>query len=399
MEISKKISIIISSITLVICLTIYFLSGFNAYEVKVNNKIIAYVSNRNDYNAAYSSFMSELKERFGNSIKLVDDVKLNKCRVNNKYIVNSNQVKNLLQKNVNVQGFAMDISSNGAHLCCVSNKDEYKKIVAILAEKQLKDKDAQIETIFINNKLSYNKILTNVCNIKSVDKIANQMWIKKYKEASITIKYLKHSIETIPSKTIITTSQQVKDGSQTIKSEGKDGIKDVLNEFTLNNNDVVGKTVIKTTIIRKPKDKIILKGKEDELTFLTPSRGTLSSEFGYRWGKMHKGVDIAAAMGTPIYAAADGEVICSEVESGYGNVIKIEHNNCLETIYGHCSKIITSKGKKVSKGELIGYVGSTGRSTGPHLHFEIKKNGVSVNPLKYIKVGSYCYNNKKEVLN
>jgi murein DD-endopeptidase MepM/ murein hydrolase activator NlpD len=99
---------------------------------------------------------------------------------------------------------------------------------------------------------------------------------------------------------------------------------------------------------------------------------------------MHEGLDIAANLGEPIYAALDGTVTYSGWASGYGNLIKLKHNDGIDTYYGHCSKLLVSEGQKVKKGEKIAEVGSTGNSTGPHLHFEIRINGVPKDPTKYL---------------
>ena len=115
-----------------------------------------------------------------------------------------------------------------------------------------------------------------------------------------------------------------------------------------------------------------------------PVQGVLTSTFGMRWGRMHEGIDIGAGQGTPIYAAAAGTVIYAGWESGYGNLTVIDHGNGLATAYGHQSRLAVSSGQTVSRGQLIGYVGSTGHSTGPHLHFEVRVNGTPNNPLSYL---------------
>lgn len=122
----------------------------------------------------------------------------------------------------------------------------------------------------------------------------------------------------------------------------------------------------------------------EEECFVRPADGMVTSEFGSRWGRNHNGIDIGADTGTEIYAAADGKVVFADVLGGYGNYVKIEHKDGLETAYAHCSSIETIKGKDVKAGELIAYVGSTGNSTGPHLHFEVKKNGEFCNPREYV---------------
>ncbi|WP_315674820.1 M23 family metallopeptidase [Clostridium sp. 19966] len=123
-------------------------------------------------------------------------------------------------------------------------------------------------------------------------------------------------------------------------------------------------------------------------SMLPPSRGVISSKFGTRWGKMHQGVDIAADLGTPIKAALDGKVIYSSWMEGYGNTIELQHQGEVVTLYGHCSKRIADLGQYVKKGDVIGLVGSTGRSTGPHLHFEVRINGTPVDPQGYVALGS-----------
>lgn len=110
----------------------------------------------------------------------------------------------------------------------------------------------------------------------------------------------------------------------------------------------------------------------------------ISSEYGPRWGSTHTGVDFAASTGTSIYAWKDGVVTTACWSGGYGNFIEIKHNDGTISRYGHLSGYAISKGQTVSAGQTIGYVGSTGNSTGPHLHFEIKVNGSFVNPLNYL---------------
>ena len=120
---------------------------------------------------------------------------------------------------------------------------------------------------------------------------------------------------------------------------------------------------------------------------VTPVSGIITSRFGNResirsYG--HTGLDIAAPAGTPIKATADGEVIFSGYSGGYGYVVKISHGNGIQTYYGHCSKLYVSTGETVEAGDVIAAVGSTGNSTGNHLHFEVRVNGVEVNPQNYL---------------
>lgn len=126
------------------------------------------------------------------------------------------------------------------------------------------------------------------------------------------------------------------------------------------------------------------------MTWPVPSSQRITSEYGNRYhpilhvNKFHSGIDIGASEGSQILAANDGMVIFSGVKGGYGNCVMIDHGGGIVTLYGHCSKLLVSEGQNVTKGQNIALVGSTGQSTGPHCHFEVRVNGSTTNPLNYL---------------
>ena len=115
-----------------------------------------------------------------------------------------------------------------------------------------------------------------------------------------------------------------------------------------------------------------------------PTNGSVTSGFGYRWGSLHAGIDIANGVGTPIRAAKGGTVILAGWNGGYGNCIVIDHGGGFSTLYGHMTRLRASDGQRVSQGDLIGDMGSTGNSTGSHLHFETRVNGSPQDPTRYL---------------
>lgn len=121
-----------------------------------------------------------------------------------------------------------------------------------------------------------------------------------------------------------------------------------------------------------------------EIGLIEPVRGTITSRFGRRSGGQHTGLDIANSTGTPIKAAAAGTVVYAAYRGSYGRLVIIQHTNSTQTYYAHCSKLYVSVGQTVSQGETIAAVGSTGNSTGPHLHLEVRVNGVAKNPQNYV---------------
>ena len=118
--------------------------------------------------------------------------------------------------------------------------------------------------------------------------------------------------------------------------------------------------------------------------FIWPVNGPVTSPFGMRWGRMHTGIDIGVADGTPIHAAAAGRVLYAGWMDGYGNLVFIDHGSGLSTGYAHQSSVAVSNGETVAQGQVIGYVGCTGHCFGPHLHFEVRVNGAPVDPLGYL---------------
>jgi murein DD-endopeptidase MepM/ murein hydrolase activator NlpD len=124
---------------------------------------------------------------------------------------------------------------------------------------------------------------------------------------------------------------------------------------------------------------------------LWPVEGRLTSSFGERVdpfngeGAFHSGIDISVAYGTPVHAAADGVVTFADIMSGYGNLIDLDHGHGLSTRYGHLSGFAIASGQHVQRGQVIGYVGATGRATSPHLHYEVRIQNVPVNPHKYLR--------------
>ncbi len=131
----------------------------------------------------------------------------------------------------------------------------------------------------------------------------------------------------------------------------------------------------------------------EKIPLAMPVKGhyRVTSRFGPRWGRMHKGLDLAADYGTPILATADGTVTFAGWLGAYGRIVKIRHEYGLETYYAHLAKIRVNKGQRVSRGDRIGDMGTSGRSTGTHLHYEVRANGKAINPMIYIKASNNVF--------
>ncbi|MCM3744570.1 M23 family metallopeptidase [Sporosarcina luteola] len=180
-------------------------------------------------------------------------------------------------------------------------------------------------------------------------------------------------------------------GEERVKQKGTDGKKSVTHLIRKKNGKVIGKTVAEEHVLEEPIHEVTVVG-----TKVIPSRGTgnfkwpadggyVSSQMGKRWGRVHQGIDIARPSTRSIFASDNGVVTDVGHHATYGNRIIITHNNGYKTLYAHLSSIEVKVGQTVPQGSRIGVMGSTGRSTGMHLHFEVFKNGSNINPLSVLR--------------
>ncbi|MFD1362669.1 peptidoglycan DD-metalloendopeptidase family protein [Lentibacillus salinarum] len=197
--------------------------------------------------------------------------------------------------------------------------------------------------------------------------------------------------ETIDYEKEVIESDDLYEGEKEVKQEGKQGKKIVHYTREKTNGQVTNKDVIDEKTTEEPVKEIVVKG-----TKTAPSRGTgslgwpaagghVTSKMGERWGSTHKGIDISGTSNRTIQAADNGTVVSAGYDDGgYGNKVVINHNNGMKTVYAHLSSISVDPGQKVEKGSKIGVMGSTGNSTGVHLHFEVYQNGSRQNPQDHL---------------
>ncbi len=195
--------------------------------------------------------------------------------------------------------------------------------------------------------------------------------------------------EKIPHKVKVVKDEDMYKGDTKVKQEGSDGEKKIRYRLVEVNGKNTEKEVLSEETVKEKKDEIVVKG-----TKVMPSRGTgtftwpavggtVTSKMGTRWGRQHKGIDIAGVSDRTIKAADNGKVVFAGNSGAYGNKVVIDHNNGYRTLYGHLNSISVKVGDTVQRGGKIGVMGTTGRSTGVHLHFEVTKNGALKNPLDF----------------
>ncbi|AGA68434.1 metalloendopeptidase-like membrane protein [Desulfitobacterium dichloroeliminans LMG P-21439] len=207
----------------------------------------------------------------------------------------------------------------------------------------------------------------------------------------------KTDTETIPFDVVTKVDAKLASGTSKVTKAGADGEKVVTYSYVQKNDKVVSKAIVDEKVTKEAVSQVVAKGpKRVQVAsasrgsgsvpgLVRPYGGSTSSYYGYRGGEFHTGIDYAGPAGESYVAAAAGTVISAGWQGNYGNCIVLDHGNGVQTRYAHSSKLLVSVGQSVSQGETIGLVGSTGRSTGSHLHFEVIVNGDTVNPRDYVR--------------
>ncbi|MWV46203.1 peptidoglycan DD-metalloendopeptidase family protein [Paenibacillus sp. HJL G12] len=214
-----------------------------------------------------------------------------------------------------------------------------------------------------------------------------QLTVPKPPLTVTTVEKVSEQVATAPD-IEIRKSKDLPAGKSKVVRPGQEGLKVMNYVVTKQNGKVVDEQWVGQSVVKASLKEVVLQGTKvpgkGSGKFAWPVSGArISSSYGSRWGKMHKGLDIVSGNRT-IKAADDGTVTFTGQINGYGNAIIISHGNGYETLYGHLQSISTHSGAHVNQGDKIGVMGSTGRSTGTHLHFEIHKSGSIQNPMKYL---------------
>lgn len=234
---------------------------------------------------------------------------------------------------------------------------------------------------------------------------------KKLTDGYLTVVTTEEQVdeETIEFKEEYRSEPEMYVGQTKVQVQGEEGVKEITKKVVKENGEPVDEKIIEEEIIEEPVEQVILTGIKEYTgygggeessdsnvsynidatyeTLKTPIDDVyISSNYGMRWGRLHRGTDFALATGNTIYAADDGVVYCAGYSGSYGNLVKIDHGNGMQTYYAHCSRILVSDGQDVKQGQPIAEVGSTGNSTGPHLHFEVIINGSCVNPVDFLNL-------------
>ena len=285
---------------------------------------------------------------------------------------------------------AYEVKIEGKTLGFVKNKNSF---INKINEEIINQKEKNIAYVSIINNPEYEKVFITRKISTNEDEI-----IEKIRTENIEKTYCYYEVALNNEvKSTLNTLEEAETIVQTIKDEFKDESYELdiqINEkYTTNSNEInTEKIEVASNIIEKAATEIIEDSKtiakiKDVKIASLPVVGSITSRYGEvssLRNHVHGGLDIAAATGNDIKAVSKGIVTYASNCGGYGNLVKIDHGNWVETYYGHCSKIYVKVGQEVQAGDVIAAVGSTGYSTGPHLHFEIRIDGKTIDPQEYM---------------
>lgn len=341
-----------------------------AYGLYINDEFIGCFTTKDQIQATLDSMLAKYTTNDSNEkVSFVDDVEIKKGLYIEDGISSESDILLLLNSQKQVEAYYTVVSGDSPSL---------------IADKV---------------GISYSELKSLNPNIETSCQIGDQVLLNKAQPyLSVQVVKTEDYDVTIDYKTITTEDSTKYKGTQVITVEGSEGLSHVTAEVSYVDGYEANRTITSETVVKAPVNREIsvgtkANGYSDAAWaasgggFLWPVGGTggyISSPFGYRWGTFHAGIDIAAPYGTNVYAAADGYVSKASWYSGYGNCIMITHSSGFVTLYGHNSKLLVSYGQQVKKGDLIARVGSTGDSTGNHVHFEIRQNGTKLNPSYYV---------------
>ncbi|MGI6551137.1 MAG: peptidoglycan DD-metalloendopeptidase family protein [Syntrophomonadales bacterium] len=440
------ISIIVGLVCILTYLAVDIISGqkTNAVGVTINNKQLFIAQDKAQVESIVAKVVASEEKRIGNQITLAYQPQYRMVLVPRDEIASQSEITKAIEESLLLQTSAAQIRINGQPTVCVADEATANQILSELKislsncnenEKIVKadfTDEVEVEAgIFpVREVMSAADALTLLeigdtspieYTVKQGDslwmiarnhdtRVANIMALNNLKTEDLKLdqKLLISSsnplvnvesviegkkTEVIPYTTRVSTSKSVT--STQVKQSGQNGEKQVTYVLTKKNGRVTENKVLAEVITRKPVDRIVVTGTRSSYTMTAsrggshvgglswPLTGKLTSYFGTRGGS-HTGLDIDGKTGNSIRAAAGGTVTSAGRNGTYGLMVTIDHGSGLKTRYAHCSSILVKTGQEVSRGQVIARVGSTGKSTGSHLHFEVIKNGSYQNPLRYL---------------
>lgn len=431
-------------VILALCLGIYWGNKPNAYAVLLNDETVAVVENQELVEATVEKLCGEMAEL--SAVACQEKLDFQPVRAKSEELIPPEALEQLLREKLTFVTQGTVIKVDGQAVATVASEEVAQRVLEEVKEAYVPEKEnLEIQDVKIRQEVAFETREVPVASLLSAEKAkslllngveeletyivqpGDSLWtiarnhnmtVAELQEANpqlegdrldlgqelnlvktkpllsvVVVTNLKTSVP-IPFEVKVEKSNSMLRGQEKVKQQGINGQKDMEYRIVYENGTQIAKEKLRETIVQEPVPKIVTRGTKLVLASRSgssqgvlswPVRGRLTSSFGYRGREFHTGLDIATSKEQPIRAAEDGVVTFSGWKGNYGYMVAIDHGDGLVTRYAHNSRNLVKVGDKVKKGDIIARVGSTGRSTGSHLHFEVLINGKHYNPMKFLK--------------
>lgn len=435
----KKL-ILLSAILFTLLTTTLMIFSTRTYAVIIDNKYIGMVKSKSVVQDILKEITIEAENRYGTKILVSSQISYKNVFLTNKNRIANDELRSQIESSVALNSKAFAITVDGKDIAYLKDRPSAEGVLNRIKAPYIQNEEDSVNVGFLENvgiverEVSVNELKEPEEAFNNLTLLSNNMKEYTVQEGDIAgriaekfgltveeirkvnpgtdidnitigqkltivapryvINVKKSSYKTAEGKISYEVeyedTQELYKGDSKVKVKGVEGSKLVKAEFVSINGILEETNIISEDVLEAPKTEIVLRGtKERPRTVATgvfekPSRGSVSSRFGQRWSRQHTGIDIAVPKGTANKAADGGVVTFADWDGNYGKLVIINHGNDLTTYYAHNDTIKVKKGQRVAKGDVIGTAGTTGNVTGPHLHFEVRKNGTPVDPSKYV---------------
>lgn len=413
-----------------------------SYTIFLNNQKVGVVRDEKTVDETVAKIQNEIENNLNTNINITSNIQVVESTANDNEITSEVSLYSKIKSRINYKSVAYEINVNGKRIGVVESEEVANKLIQEVKNYFTKNYNQEdIIEVSLEENVTINEVNVDLDEIQSEEELLDYIITGTNEKTIYTVEAgdtywdiaIKYDLTvdellsanpdasdnlmpgdelslTVPKpfinvniKRTLVAEEKIKYESttqyvsymysdqSTVKKAGVYGVAEVTYEVTEQNGIQVEKEEVSRTVISNPETEIILVGtqtpppKTGTGVFINPLPGaTISSRYGSRSGGFHYGLDMAKATGSSIKAADGGTVIYSGYYGSYGYLIEIDHGGGFTTRYAHCSELLVSKGEKVYQGQVIAKVGSTGYSTGPHLHFEVRKYGTTLNPSNWI---------------
>lgn len=412
----KLIQRIVSSVVVLFCVVFLIMGGANlvsatshAYLLEVDGEEIAtFVSEKEAEDAIELCFknINDSDEFAGSNLVLsyVNDVEIKQVSAAGVVYSSSNETAAILQNKLDLVAEATAINIGDTEAIYVADDNE-----AIDAVNNAKNyyadpkEDPSVVRVYTSEEITISKANVSLDEVLSTEQATNMLLFGSTTAAkassqqpliTVNVERTKTQTEALAFETIKQENASLSRGEENVITEGVDGVQEVTYKVQEVNGVVIGSEEVSSNVLVEAIDEVVEVGVQYYVasrsdgggngTYGWPVDGVITSRFGWRSRGWHSGLDIAADLGTTIFAANEGTVIETNNESGYGLVVRIDHGDGMVTVYAHCGEFYVEVGDTVDRNTPIAAIGMTGTTTGPHVHFEIRVDGQAVNPLDYL---------------